>query len=99
MPELLISTFLHAQMRIFISKLKLPDLSLVIAHAVAKIYNTKYRCWKGSLYICRLLDLKAGKQFYILYMIDTESIKHQPKVTLHVSSEKTINHVMCIQVY
>jgi len=49
--------------------------------------------------VCALLILKAGNQFYILYMIDTESIKHQPRVTLGVSSEKTINHVMCIQVY
>lgn len=28
-------------------------------------------------------------------MIDIESIKHQPKVALDVSSEMTINHVMC----
>lgn len=97
MPKLLISAFLHALIRILISKLKLPDPSP--CHCSCCGHNTRFRCWKGSLYICGLLVLKAGNQFYILYVIDIESIKHQPKVTLDVSSEKTINHVICIQVY
>lgn len=97
MPKLLISTFLHAWIGILISALKLPDPSP--CHGSRCGHNTQFRCWKGSSYICGLLVLKAGNQFDILYMIDIESIKHQPKVTLDVSSEKTINHVMYIQVY
>lgn len=84
-------------MRILISKLKLADPNP--CHCSHYGYSTQFRCCKGSLYVCGLLVLKAGNQFYILYMTDIESIKHQAKVTLDVSSEKTINHVMCIQVY
>lgn len=94
---LFIFTFLHAWIWIFIFKLKLADPSPF--HCLCCGHNAQLRCWKGSLYICGLLVSKAGNQFYILYMTDIESIKHQPKVTLDVSSEKTINHVMCVQVY
>lgn len=84
-------------LRILISTLKLPNPNP--CHYSHYGYITQFRCWKGSLQVCGLLVLKAGNRFYILYVIDIESIKHQPKVTLDVSSEKTINHVMCIQVY
>lgn len=74
-------------------ELKLTDPSP--CHCSHYGHSTQLRCWKGSLYVCGLPVLKAGNQFYILYMIDIESIKHQPKVALDVSSEMTINHVMC----
>lgn len=88
-PTLLIITFLHACLWILF-RLKLTDPSLCPA-------SPAY--WKGSLYVCGLPVLKAGNQLYILYMIDSESIKHQTKVALDASSEMTVDHVMGIQVY